>query len=361
MKKKIIVIIIFSLTIILFILYAIFNPFLTIKLKGKNTYQIKLGEIYKENGCKVKSLFLDLSNNVKIKGKVNNKKIGTYKLEYKINYLFKSKKIYRTISVIDTEGPVITLIGDENIEIYVGDIYQELGFNVSDNYDKELEDAVKIDSNLDNTKAGDYQIKYSVEDSSGNKTEVVRNIKVKEKIVNKIASYDNTVSNTEPTYINGILIVNKTYALPSNYNKGVDATANQALINLQNAASEAGYNIPLLSGFRSYETQQTLYNNYVARDGVALADTYSARPGHSEHQTGLAFDVGKIDNDYGDTNEGKWLATHAHEYGFIIRYLKGKEDITGYMYEPWHIRYVGSVATNIYQANITLEEYLGLA
>ena len=351
MKKKIIVIIIFSLTIILFILYAVFNPFLTIKLKGKNTYQIKLGEIYKENGCKAKSLFLDLSNNVKIKGKVNNKKIGTYKLEYKINYLFKSKKIYRTISVIDTEGPVITLIGDENIEIYVGDIYQELGFNVSDNYDKELEDTVKIDSNLDNTKAGDYQIKYSVEDSSGNKTEVVRNIKVKEKIVKKVASYDNIISNTEPTY----------YALPSNYNKGVDATANQALINLQNAASESGYNIPLLSGFRSYETQQTLYNNYVARDGVALADTYSARPGHSEHQTGLAFDVGKIDNGYGDTDEGKWLATHAHEYGFIIRYLKGKEDITGYMYEPWHIRYVGSVATNIYQANITLEEYLGLA
>ena len=230
-----------------------------------------------------------------------------------------------------------------------------------DNYDKELEDAVKIDSNLDNTKAGDYQIKYLVEDSSGNKTEVVRNIKVKEKIVKKVASYDNIISNTEPTYINGILIVNKTYALPSNYNKGVDATANQALINLQNAASEAGYNIPLLSGFRSYETQQTLYNNYVARDGVALADTYSARPGHSEHQTGLAFDVGKIDNGYGDTDEGKWLATHAHEYGFIIRYLKGKEDITGYMYEPWHIRYVGSVATNIYQANITLEEYLGLA
>ena len=192
MKKKIIVIIIFSLTIILFILYAIFNPFLTIKLNGKNTYQIKLGEIYKENGCKAKGLFLDLSNNVKIKGKVNNKKIGTYKLEYKIKYLFKSKKIYRTISVIDTEGPVITLIGDENIEIYVGDIYQELGFNVSDNYDKELEDAVKIDSNLDNTKAGDYQIKYSVEDSSGNKVEVVRNIKVKEKIV-KAAEKINTM------------------------------------------------------------------------------------------------------------------------------------------------------------------------
>lgn len=357
MKKKIIVIIIFSLTIILFILYAMFNPFLTIELKGKNSYEIKLDETYKENGCKAKSLFLDLSNSVKIKGKVNTKKIGTYKLEYKINYLFKSEKIYRTISVIDTEAPVITLIGDENIEIYVGDTYQELGFNVSDNYDKELEDDVKIDSNLDNTKVGDYQVSYSVKDSSGNKAEVIRNIKVKEKIV----SYDSNISSNEPTYINGILIVNKTYGLPSNYNKGVDATANQALINLQNAASQTGYNIPLLSGFRSYETQKTLYNNYVARDGVALADTYSARPGHSEHQTGLAFDVGKIDNGYGETNEGKWLATHAHEYGFIIRYLKGKESITGYMYEPWHIRYVGSVATEIYQANITLEEYLGLA
>ena len=119
--------------------------------------------------------------------------------------------------------------------------------------------------------------------------------------------------------------------------------------------------MPLLSGFRSYSTQKVLYNSYVQTDGVEAADTYSARPGHSEHQTGLAFDVGNIDYGYGDTDAGRWLNDHAHEYGFIIRYLKGKESITGYVYEPWHIRYVGlNVASEIHTRGITLEEYLGV-
>jgi D-alanyl-D-alanine carboxypeptidase len=120
--------------------------------------------------------------------------------------------------------------------------------------------------------------------------------------------------------------------------------------------------MPLVSGFRSYSRQKTIYNNYVAIDGVTKADTYSARPGHSEHQTGLAFDVGAIDDNYGNTAAGKWLANNAHKYGFIIRYPKGKTHITGYKYEPWHIRYIGTNhATTIYNKQITLEEYLNVA
>ena len=174
-------------------------------------------------------------------------------------------------------------------------------------------------------------------------------------------NYDNIVSSDSPTYINGILIVNKKYSLPSTYNPGVDPEAGNALSNLQTGAANAGYSMPLLSGFRSYSTQKVLYNSYVQTDGVEAADTYSARPGHSEHQTGLAFDVGNIDYGYGDTDAGRWLNDHAHEYGFIIRYLKGKESITGYVYEPWHIRYVGvNVASEIHARGITLEEYLGV-
>ena len=96
-------------------------------------------------------------------------------------------------------------------------------------------------------------------------------------------------------------------------------------------------------------------------DGQALADTYSARPGHSEHQTGLAFDVGAIDDNFGSTAAGKWLANNAHLYGFIIRYPKGKENITGYKYEPWDIRFLGiDIATKVYESGLTLDEYLGI-
>lgn len=166
----------------------------------------------------------------------------------------------------------------------------------------------------------------------------------------------------KPTYIDGVLLVNKEYALPQDYGDGEDATAYQALLKLQQGARWAGYSMSLMSGFRSFETQDELYNDYVKADGVEVANTYSAWPGHSEHQTGLAFDVGWVDLQFANTGAGKWLANHAHEYGFIIRYPQGKESITGYQYEPWHIRYLGvDLATKVYESGLCLEEYLGVA
>ena len=101
------------------------------------------------------------------------------------------------------------------------------------------------------------------------------------------------------------MLVNKKYSLPSTYNPGVNQTALNELTNLQNEAQKAGHNIPLISSFRSYNRQTTLYNNYVARDGKAEADRYSARPGHSEHQTGLAFDLNSLEQSFENTKEGK--------------------------------------------------------
>ncbi|MGN0666495.1 MAG: D-alanyl-D-alanine carboxypeptidase family protein [Huintestinicola sp.] len=165
----------------------------------------------------------------------------------------------------------------------------------------------------------------------------------------------------EPTYISGILIANKSYPLPPDYNPGVDPEAEDAFEKMQEAASEEGLNIWIASGFRSYEYQQKLYNRYVEQHGKDEADRFSARAGYSEHQTGLAFDLNTIDDSFGETAEGKWVAEHAHEYGFIIRYPKGKEDITGYMYEPWHLRYLGTeTATAVYESGMTLEEFLGI-
>jgi zinc D-Ala-D-Ala carboxypeptidase len=124
-----------------------------------------------------------------------------------------------------------------------------------------------------------------------------------------------------------------------------------------------GLTIKAISGYRSYQAQELLYNNYVLKDGKILADTYSARPGHSEHQTGLAIDIYNAIlpfTSFDKTEEYTWIKTNAHKYGFIIRYPKNKEHITGYKYEPWHLRYVGKeVATYIYNYDITFDEYYG--
>lgn len=165
----------------------------------------------------------------------------------------------------------------------------------------------------------------------------------------------------EITYINGILIANKTYPLPSTYTPGVDPVANAALQEMFSAAEADGIKLFVKSGFRSYLTQKSLYNSYVKRDGATAADRYSARAGHSEHQTGLAFDINKANSNFAGSPEANWLAANCYKYGFIIRYPEGKEAITGYIHEPWHIRYLGvDIATAVYNSGLCLEEYLGI-
>jgi zinc D-Ala-D-Ala carboxypeptidase len=171
---------------------------------------------------------------------------------------------------------------------------------------------------------------------------------------------------TEPTYVKGILIVNKQFGLPSTYNKDIDPEASAAVKKMMEAAKVEGHSLQAFSGFRSYEYQTSLYERYVNKDGKEAADRYSARPGYSEHQSGLAFDIGEVGREdlwlteaFGETEAGKWLMNHAHEYGFILRYPKGKEHVTGFMYESWHYRFVGNEhAAKIFEQNVTLEEYL---
>ncbi len=164
-------------------------------------------------------------------------------------------------------------------------------------------------------------------------------------------------------YIKGILIANKTYSLPSTYAPGdLLSEFTIAFTKMKNDAAKEGITLTVVSGYRSYTRQTTLYNNYVARDGKVNADTYSARPGHSEHQTGLAADLNLVDTSFENTKAGKWLAKNCYKYGFILRYPKGKESITGYIYEPWHFRFIGDEAENLYNNGnwISLEEYLGI-
>ncbi len=172
-----------------------------------------------------------------------------------------------------------------------------------------------------------------------------------------------------------LILVNKYYKLTSDYVPSnlvtieakygrtllLEGTVYEQYKLMWNAANEEGLSLYIRSPYRSYATQQRLYNDYVAQDGKEAADTYSARPGYSEHQTGLAFDVTSPTTNFdtfSNSREFKWLLEHAHEYGFILRYPEGKEKITGYIYEPWHYRYVGKeAATIIHETGMTLEEY----
>jgi len=158
-----------------------------------------------------------------------------------------------------------------------------------------------------------------------------------------------------------IVIANKHYPLSKDYNPGENPTAKAELLKLIAAMQEAGFPISdHYSGFRSYETQTQLYQDYVNKDGKAEADRYSARPGYSEHQTGLAFDLIGTDGELvTEPKAAQWLLDHAADYGFVVRYLKGKEKETGYMAEEWHLRYVGKEAKDIAASGLSLEEYYG--
>lgn len=179
------------------------------------------------------------------------------------------------------------------------------------------------------------------------------------------------------------VIVNKQRPLPSSYvpaNLTVPATplrggndrflrkeAARALEKMVNDAKKQDIQLILVSGYRSYASQQAIYNNFVKQDGAVAANRYSARPGHSEHQTGLAADVGsttgqcQLQECFANTTAGKWVAKNAPRYGFIVRYEKGQEAKVGYSFEPWHLRYVGTdLAKEVTRAEQTLEEFFGL-
>ena len=419
MKNKILLFLCTGLIIFVTLIASLY--FFSFRLNGSNHVIVNYGDDYYDFGYKANIFLLSLNKYVKLESNIDTKKIGKYKVTYKLPF----KLLVREVEVVDNLAPQITLNGEAFVNHSVGLDYFDEGVSISDNVDSNLESNLKIETNLDVKKVGTYQIKYMVDDLTGNRSEIIREINViddikpeiklngssiitlklnqeyedegfiaidnydgditdKVKVINNVdltkkGTYEiiyscsdesNNYQETKRivkvtdevniTYIKGILLVNKKYHLPENYNPGTDSVAYEALLRLQNDASNNGYYLPLLSGFRSYYTQEYLFNSYVLQDGLEKANTYSARPGESEHQTGLAFDVGNIDYGFGETESGKWLSNNAHKYGFIIRYLKGKEDITGYIYEPWHIRYVGDIAEEIYNLKITLEEYLGV-
>ncbi|MGL5042375.1 MAG: M15 family metallopeptidase [Culicoidibacterales bacterium] len=166
-------------------------------------------------------------------------------------------------------------------------------------------------------------------------------------------------------YLLGVLLVNKQYCLPANFRPGESALAREAFNQMAVAAKQENINLYDFSTYRNYDTQKKLYDRYVATDGQENADRYSAKPGCSEHQTGLVFDIGGdnkalwAETTFDETKEAIWLANNAYRYGYILRYPQGGEKITGYMHESWHYRYIGELSEEFQKSGIkTLEEFL---
>ena len=373
MKKKVKIIIVISvLVVVILIIGGIYLNSKRLVLEYENNIEVDINE---------KLYNLDAIKNIK-NGKiiterelVNTTKLGKVKVSFQVENFFKRRvKYIYIVNVVDKEAPKI---------IFKNELESEIGEEIDLLKDVTVEDNSKenitpeVEGEYDINKSGDYKLYYTAEDTSGNKTKEEFVLHIKEKNSGKqITSNDNQgttsfttskgfkgVTKNGVTYIDGYLIVNKTYTLPSSYGNGLTNVTIEAFNKMQAAAKVDGLNIYISSGFRSYSYQKTLYNNYVNRDGVTVADTYSARAGHSEHQSGLAFDVNTINDSFANTEEGKWLNDNCYKYGFILRYPNGKSDETGYQYEPWHFRYVGvELAEKLYNNGnwITVEDYFGI-
>lgn len=301
-----------------------------------------------------------------------------YKLE-KIGYQEEEIKILKENVNNDLLNQILEYNYFNNLDdLVTNDNYQEQYFS---DYLKSLEnnktlDEIWIDFNeqvinlrkekyyLENNlnRYLDYSKKYPDKDYS----EVIRSINS-----NIDNNFYTNIINTD-TSKGYLMLVNKYHKLDKSYKAELvtlaskygggqlEKVAAENFKKMCDAASSDGIKLYNVSGYRSYNSQLSIYNRYVNRDGVSKADTYSARAGHSEHQTGLATDINTASSsaNFQNTKEYAWLTENCYKYGFILRYPNGKQYLTGYKYEPWHYRYVGvEAATYIKEHNITFEEY----
>lgn len=362
-KKNIVILICLSLV---FIISSCFIYFNRVKVYLNNNLEVLLNDSV-----------TNLSFIKKVKGgSVNSKeetidttKPGKQSISIEIKKRLGGKKKYTfSIDVKDVKAPIIKY--EDTIVTFVGE-EKDLLKNVSASDDSREDIKVSIEGNYDFNNIGEYNFYYVAVDSSGNESrEEVKLVVQRKNRENSMV--DRTFKTSKGfnaelrdgiLYVDGYLIANKSYSLPEDYGDGLTNETLEAFYKMRDDAKKENLNIYISSGFRSYETQKDTYNRYVNRDGQIEADTYSARAGHSEHQSGLAFDVNDFSDSFQYTDEAKWLSKNAYKYGFILRYPKGKDDETGYIYESWHFRYVGTLlASKLYNNEdwITIEDYFGI-
>ena len=374
--KKIFIIIISIVVIILATSGLFFYKYYN---KNKFTFTLKESITLPLNSDANPKDYIKSIKNAKVKyNKVKTDTIGKKTITYIVtDNLFKKKHKYTyTLDIIDDIPPVIE--GKDKVSLFVNSKIDLISYiKVSDNYDKDLD--IKIDGEVDNKKEGTYKVKYIATDKSANTSEHTITFTIKKKSIYDTVKLEDGVIGTSSkgykienkggaTYVGGILIANKTYNLSSSYGGGLKKSTSSAFNEMKAAALIDGYDLRIGSGYRSFNTQKSTYKRYVKRDGQTKADTYSARPGHSEHQTGLAIDIcaagySCISSNFNGTSPANWLSDNAYKYGFILRYPNGKTNETGYKFESWHYRYVGKdLAAKLYNGGnwITLEDYLGI-
>ena len=371
-KNKILIVLISLLLVLLICLILflfVFNKNDKIELNYNKSLSIEMGENIKTIDDYINS-DIDKSD-IKIIWDesliVEDDKVNCYGT-FKGYFEYKNKEYEIELVVVDKVNPTIDGVKDlTTIKGVSIDLLKNI--TISDN----SKDTILVDivGEYDINTVGTYKLKYVAKDNSGNTVEkeftlsVVEEKKEEKKNIRTTTAKGYSIENKNGNYyIEGVLIANKTFSLSNSYNPGnlTDEFNNNFSI-LQSDAKNEGFNLKVISGFRSYSSQKSTYNGWVNKYGQAKADTLSARPGHSEHQTGLAADINSLNQSWGNTDEGKWLNNNCYKYGFIIRYPYGKDDITGYIYEPWHIRYVGKdLAEKLYNDGnwITLEEYFGI-
>ena len=219
----------------------------------------------------------------------------------------------------------------------------------------------------------DRYTNYAGQNTSLTTEEVVRDVNMNL----DFPFYENV--GTSPDLNSVQILCNKYFALPDDFtprdivdvpseyyvNDGKEYRLNEdalnAFISMSDAAKDEGLSLKIISAYRSHSYQERLYEKYKAKSSQAEADRYSARPGHSEHETGFGIDINDVAQAFEKTDEFKWLQENAHLYGYILRYPKGLDYLTGYMYEPWHYRYLGvELATKVFQSGLTYDAYYAM-
>ncbi len=327
----------------------------------------------------VASLFIvyevgDKSND---KTKLHNKGYNESETQYiidntskdELDYILKNKYNSNILKLLKSEdykkeelSKYIEYLND-NISVENTIYFVNNNIEYNDKISQLLEEKYYKESNLER------YLDYSSKNTSLTAKEIVTNVNC-----NRDHDYYTQIEETDLS--KGYLIItNKYYRLKEDYKNNnmvamnltysytghsADKLVYDYFKKMVDAASKEGIKIKNKSSYRSYYDQRYIYNNYVKDEGEENANKYSSKPGHSEHQTGLAIDVMTLDVEFikEDSKEYNWLIDNCYKYGFILRYPKGKEDLTGYMFEPWHYRYVGiEVATYIHENDITFEEY----
>lgn len=285
--------------------------------------------------------------------KIDTSKVDSFKHQVYVD----KKEFMINVEIVDTQKPIIE--GERQFTIIEGEQLNLADYiRAYDVIDGELDVSF---SDYDHNKVGTYEVIASAKDKHGLETTKKITINVKSKPI--VTLPKDTIDNDDILYVDGHIIVNKKYGLPRSYAPGENSEAVSQLRLLISDMRKAGLRVSdSYSGYRSYDYQQTLYNNYVKNYGQAEADRFSAKPGHSEHQTGLTYDLKSPSGQLLTVEpEITWVRNNAHKYGFVVRYPENKEHITGYMYEPWHLRYFGSDATLIFNSSLTIEEYYNIS